>query len=72
MSKERKKICIVLTARGNYAKMKSVISALDATNQCELTILGGGSVVLDRYGKLLDDPNVDPLAIQHKIHFLVE
>ena len=72
MSKVRKKICIVLTARGNYAKMKSVISALDATNQCELTILVGGSVVLDRYGKLLDDPNVDPLVIQHKIHFLVE
>jgi len=72
LSKERKKVCIVLTARGNYAKMKSVISALDATNQCEVTILVGGSVVLDRYGKLLDDPNVDPLVIQHKIHFLVE
>ena len=69
---KRKRICIVLTARGNYAKMKSVIAALQCNSNCELIILAGGSVVLDRYGKLLEDPNVDKLRIEHTIHFLVE
>ena len=43
-----KKICIVITSRGNYAKMKSVIREIRKTDGLELKLILGGSVILEK------------------------
>ena len=67
-----RKICSVLTARGNYAKMKPIISEIKRRKDIELVVLVGGSLVLERYGKILENDKVDQFEINHVIHFLVE
>ena len=51
---KKRKICIVLTTRGNYAKMKSVIQQIQDSEDLELQIVLGGMVVLEKYGKSAD------------------
>lgn len=67
-----RKICVILTTRGNYAKMKGVMRGIQNTPELELQLILAGGAVLDRYGlakeKLVKgDYNVDRI-----IHFVVE
>ncbi|BFR47552.1 UDP-N-acetylglucosamine 2-epimerase (hydrolyzing) [Nitratidesulfovibrio sp. HK-II] len=68
----KRRICIVLTARGNYAKMKTVMRAVRNHPQLELQVVVGGSIILDKYGKILENKLVDEFPIDHLIHFLIE
>ena len=68
----KRRICVVLTARGNYAKMKSVISRILQHPSLELQVIVGGSLVLDKYGKILENTLVDDFPVNYTIHFLVE
>ena len=45
---KKRKICIVLTTRGNYAKMKSVITRILEEDDLELQLVLGGMVVLEK------------------------
>lgn len=68
----KRKICVVITARGNYAKMKSVMRAIRQQPDLDLQVILGGSVVLEKYGKILDNDHVDEFHVDHVIHFLIE
>jgi len=68
----KRKICIVLTTRGNYAKMKSVIRAIQADQQLELQLLLGGMVVLEKYGRILNTPEGHHLPVARTINFVIE
>jgi UDP-hydrolysing UDP-N-acetyl-D-glucosamine 2-epimerase len=68
----KRKICVVLTTRGNYAKMKSVIEAIEADETLELQLVLGGMVVLEKYGRisaLLEEQGRSP---KRTINFVVE
>ena len=67
-----KKICVVITARGNYAKMKHVMREISSHPDLELQVILGGSVVLEKYGKLLESDHIDSFKVNHTIHFLIE
>lgn len=69
---KRRKVCVVLTTRGNYAKMKSVIEAIEREPTLELQLLLGGMVVLEKYGRistLLEQQGRKPAR---KINFVIE
>lgn len=68
----KRKICVVLTTRGNYAKMKSVISSIQKSDNLELQLVLGGMVVLEKYGKILDSVDNKALHIDRKINFVIE
>lgn len=70
----KRKICIVITSRGNYAKMKSVIASILERDDLELQIIVAGGAVLDRYGNIARtmEANWGPEIIDRRIHYLVE
>ena len=69
---KKKTICVVMTARGNYAKLRSVIREIKKRESLDLKIIVGGSLTLEKYGKILEDEIVDDFNIDHTVHFLVE
>jgi UDP-hydrolysing UDP-N-acetyl-D-glucosamine 2-epimerase len=68
----KRKICIVLTTRGNYAKMKSVIELVRRASDLELQIILGGMVVLEKYGRILHGPDGETLRPDRQVHFVIE
>ena len=71
MSK-RRKICVIITTRGNYGKMKSVIEAIQRYDNLELRLVVGGGALLEKYGKIAESFELDGIPINHRIHFIVE
>ena len=69
---KKRKVCIVLTTRGNYAKMKSVIHEIHNSDDLELQIVLGGMVVLEKYGKIFDTLSEGHLVINRNINFVIE
>lgn len=67
-----RKICFVLTTRGNYAKLKSVINEARDHPDIELQIVIGGMVVLEKYGRLLSQIGEDQITVDRSVHFVVD
>jgi len=63
---------VVLTTRGNYAKMKSVIQGVQASPDLELQLLLGGMVVLEKYGRILNNMDGQELPVTRTINFVIE
>jgi UDP-hydrolysing UDP-N-acetyl-D-glucosamine 2-epimerase len=68
----RRKICVVITTRGNYAKMKAVIAGIQAAPDLELQLVLGGMVVLEKYGRILNILEDNQLEAARTLHFVVE
>lgn len=68
----KRKICVVLTTRGNYAKMKSVIEQIEADNGLELQLILGGMVVLEKYGRIAAMLDTQGRKPARTINFVVE
>lgn len=68
----KRKICVVITTRGNYAKMKSVIAAIQAAPDLELQLILGGMVVLEKYGRILNTFEGQKLPVTRTINFVIE
>jgi len=46
----KRKICVVITARPSYSRVKTVLQAIKEHPQLELQLVVSGSALLDRYG----------------------
>lgn len=68
----RRKICVIITTRGNYAKMKSVIRNINSHATLELQLIVGGGAVLPKYGDIVSSAGGMEKQIDRVIHFLVE
>jgi len=69
---KKRKVCVVLTTRGNYAKMKSLIRGIQASPDLELQLLLGGMVVLEKYGRILHSMDGQELPVMRTINFVIE
>jgi UDP-hydrolysing UDP-N-acetyl-D-glucosamine 2-epimerase len=69
---KKRKICVVLTTRGNYAKMKSVIQKIRDAENLELQLVLGGMVVLEKYGRIFDTLSDTHLVVNKNINFVIE
>lgn len=67
-----RRVCIALTARGNYGKMKCVIQEILAHPDLDLQVIIGGSLVLEKYGRILDTDAVLNFPIDQQINFVIE
>jgi UDP-hydrolysing UDP-N-acetyl-D-glucosamine 2-epimerase len=54
-----KRICVVITARPSYSRVRSVLSAIEAHPDLELLILLAGGSLVDRYGRVADEVCAD-------------
>lgn len=71
-SLNKRKVCVVLTTRGNYAKMKSVLKMIEADAELELQLILGGMVVLEKYGRIAELLECQGIRVVRKINFVVE
>jgi len=67
-----RKICVVVASRANYARIKSVLAAVQAHPELELQIVAGASLVLERFGNAVDVMTRDGFAPDATIRFIIE
>jgi len=61
-----------MTTRGNYGKLKSIMRGVQAHPELELQVVVGGSLMLEKYGRILESAAVDKFHIDHEINFVIE
>ncbi len=67
-----RKICVVITARPSYARIKSVMEAIVAHPGLELQLVVGASALLERYGPVVDVIRADGFEPDAVVYMVVE
>ncbi len=67
-----RKICVVITARTSYAKIKPVFHAIKKHPNLELQIICAASALLPRYGNIDGTIENDGFKINERIYMVVE
>lgn len=70
MSKRR--ICVVITARPSYSRVKSALRAVVAHPDLELSLVVAASALLDRYGSAVKNIESDGFGIAAKVYNVLE
>lgn len=72
MLNKKRKICVVINNRANYARIKYFIKAAKKEKKLNVEIILGASANLDKYGKLDKIISSDGFKISHRISTVVE
>jgi len=70
--RERRRVCVVVASRANYARIKSVLAAVKAHPDLELQVIAGASAVLERFGKSVDVMSLDGYPPDATIRLIIE
>jgi UDP-hydrolysing UDP-N-acetyl-D-glucosamine 2-epimerase len=65
-------IVVFLTSRGNYARVGTILHALDEDPEFDLKIVVAGSAVLRKYGTLPEMLESDGLTVDETFHNVIE
>ena len=68
----KKRICVVITARASYARIKSVMEAVQDHQRLELQLVVGASALLDRFGSAIDVIRSDGFEPDAQVFMVVE
>lgn len=68
----KRKICVVVTARPSYSRIKTALTAIKNHPQLELQLVIAGSALLDRYGNAVDFIEKDGFEIAAKVFMVLE
>lgn len=71
MTKTRK-ICVVITARPSYSRIKTALLAIKEHPELELQLVVAASALLDRYGSAVDYIQKDGFVISAKVFNILE
>lgn len=69
---EKRKICVVITARPSYSRIKSALTAIQKHPKLELQLVIAGSALLDRYGNAVDFIERDGFQPIAKVFMVLE
>ena len=67
-----KKVCIVITARPSYSRIKTVLNAVKKHPNLKLQLIVSASALLDKYGGAVNYIENDGFKIDEKIYSAVE
>jgi UDP-hydrolysing UDP-N-acetyl-D-glucosamine 2-epimerase len=68
----KRKICVVVTARPSYSRIKTALKAIQLHPELELQLVIAGSALLDRYGNAVDFIEKDGFEIAAKVFMVLE
>src|SRR4030042_1233753 len=68
----RRKVCVVVTARPSYSRIKSVLQAVKAHPELELQLVVAASALLDRYGGSVQYIEQDGFEIAARVYMVLE
>jgi len=67
-----RKVCVVITARPSYSRIRTALEALRDRNDIELQILAAASALLDRYGSVVDEIERDGFDVARRVYMVLE
>ena len=68
----KRKICVVVTARPSYSRIRSALEAIKANSNLELQLVVAASALLDRYGNAVQSIERDGFEIAARVYMVVE
>jgi GDP/UDP-N,N'-diacetylbacillosamine 2-epimerase (hydrolysing) len=68
----KRKICVVVTARPSYSRIKTALVAIKSHPKLQLQLVVAGSALLDRYGNAVDYIEEDGFKIDAKVFMVLE
>jgi UDP-hydrolysing UDP-N-acetyl-D-glucosamine 2-epimerase len=68
----KRKICVVVTARPSYSRIRSALVALREHKDLELQLVVAASALLDRYGGAIQAIEHDGFEIRHRVYMVLE
>lgn len=68
----KRKICVVITARPSYSRIKSALIAIKNHPKLELQLVVAGSALLGRYGNAVDYIEKDGFTVDEKVFMVLE
>jgi UDP-hydrolysing UDP-N-acetyl-D-glucosamine 2-epimerase len=67
-----RKICVVVTARPSYSRIRTALEAITDHPDLELQLVVAGSALLDRYGSVIDQIHLDGFRIDAQVYMVLE
>ncbi len=68
----RRKVCVVITARPSYSRIKTALKAIKDNPDLELQVVIAASALLDRYGTAVDVIEKDGFDIAARVYMVLE
>jgi UDP-hydrolysing UDP-N-acetyl-D-glucosamine 2-epimerase len=67
-----RKVCVVVTARPSYSRIRSALAAISAHEDLELQLVLGASAIIDKYGAVIQQVERDGFSVDARVQSLVE
>lgn len=68
----KRKICVVVTARPSYSRIRTALRAIADHPDLELQLVVAASALLDRYGSVIDQMKVDGFTPARSVYMILE
>lgn len=68
----KRKICVVVTARPSYSRIRTALKAIQADPDLELQLVAASSALLDRYGNAVRYMEQDGFEVSSRVYMVVE
>ena len=68
----KRKICVVVTARPSYSRIKTALHAVAEHPDLELQLVVAASALLDRYGSVVDVVEADGFDVAASVYMVLE
>ena len=68
----KRKICVVVTARPSYSRIRTALKAIDLHGDLELQLVVAASALLDRYGSAIHSIERDGFRILARVYMVLE
>jgi GDP/UDP-N,N'-diacetylbacillosamine 2-epimerase (hydrolysing) len=69
---QKRKVCVVITARPSYSRIKTALQAIQANPRLELQLVVAASALLDRYGRAVNYIEDDGFTIAARVFMVLE
>lgn len=69
---KKRKICVIITARPSYSRIRTALKAIDNHPDLELQLVVAASALLDRYGSTINYIEADGFKISEKVYMVIE
>ncbi len=67
-----KHICVAVTARPSYSRIRSAMEAMRTNESLRLSVICSGSALLERYGRVVDNIRADGFNVVEELYTFVE
>ena len=69
---KKRRICVVITARPSYSRIKTALAAIQSHPALELQLVVAASALLDRYGNAVNVIEQDGFKITERVFMVLE